>query len=109
MSITTGVSKTRKVVISYVRMVFYGCIILAAAIITAYLLNSFYPVTKNCVRICDYIGYLGWAATLGSCGWDLETLTGNSTSVRLNENLAKIFSIIGIFAFVLGRELIPVI
>jgi hypothetical protein len=64
--------------------------------------STVYPV-----RVFEYIGYIGWCSTLGVVGWEIQTHGGNTPSERLNQNLAKIFSVIGIFAFVLARELIP--
>ncbi len=95
----------KKVISSHVFMFLCTIGIIVAARMTAYGLNLFYPPSYVFVRACEYIGYLGWGSTLGVMGW--ETLGTNTPAEKLDQNLAKIFSMIGIFAFVLARELVP--
>ncbi len=86
-----------------------GIGIIILAIVIARFLNTFYPLRSDYVKILEYTGYIGWCSTLGMLGWEIQTWVGNTSPERLNWNLAKMFSIIGIFAFVLARELIPIV
>lgn len=97
----------KRVFVSYASMFSLGVGLIVAAIGIAHALNLFYPVSLICVRICEYVGYIGWGSSLGMLGWEIQTWDGNSPAERLNQTLAKVFSFLGIFAFVLARELVP--
>jgi hypothetical protein len=106
---TTVVSesaKTKQVLVSYTRMFFLGVGIVLLALVAARILNRFYPLSSYSIRVFEYLGYIGWCATLGM-RMDIQTWNGKSFPEWLNDWLAKILSIIGIFSFVLARELIP--
>lgn len=101
--------KTKRVLFSYTWMFFLGTALVLSAVITALLFNRYYPLSQLAIKMLEYLGYVGWAATLGMRGWDIQTWDGNTFPERLNDWLAKSFSIIGIFSFVLARELIPAV
>lgn len=96
-----------KVRASYIKMLFYGLGTTIIAIIAARLFNDFFPWTQMAIKLLEYTGYMCWSSTLGMLGWEIQTLDGNSPAERLNQLLAKIFSMIGIFVFVMSRELLP--
>ena len=97
---------TKKVVCSYLYMIIWGLVIILAARTTALFLNKHYPLTPGLIQFFEDIGYLGWCATLGMLGWELQTFDGLSRAERLNQRLAKTFSFVGIFAFILARGLV---
>jgi hypothetical protein len=99
--------KKRKVLSSFIRMFAFGVGIVLTAVIVAYTFNKAYPLPIICVRGCEYLGYVCWASTLGMRGWDIQTWIGTTAPERLNQSLAKILALVGIFAFVLSRELVP--
>ncbi len=107
MTINIQQPSRKTVLFSYMRMFLYSIGIVVVAIVTAYTMNIFYPLPFVCIRICEYFGYVSWGSVLGALGWEIQTWEGNSSAERLNKNLTKILSIIGTFAFVLARELIP--
>ncbi|MFI5333560.1 MAG: hypothetical protein ACHQT8_00130 [Chlamydiales bacterium] len=82
-------------------------LIIFLAVVTARMLNALWPVSYLHVKAFEYLGYLGWASSLGVVGWEIQTWEGKTPSERVNMNIAKISSMIGIFAFVLARELVP--
>jgi len=90
-------------------MLLCGIGIIFIAMGTANILNAFYPLSHVYIRLCEYIGYLSWSLTLGMKGWDIQTWDGNTLPEQLNQILAKVFALIGIFAFVLARELISAV
>lgn len=96
-----------KVRVSYIKMLLYGLGTTLIAILSAHLFNAFYPWTQMTIKILEYTGYMCWSSTLGMLGWEIQTWSGNSRAERLNQKLAKIFSMIGIFVFVMARELVP--
>ena len=101
----TNLSKTKTILFSYGTMLLCGIGITLAALLTAKVLNAFYTPPPVCVRICEYVGYLCWAATLGARGWDIQSWREDIPPEKFYQNLDKILSLIGIFAFVLAREL----
>jgi hypothetical protein len=101
------IENKKKVLYSYGRMTLLGIAIIFLAVLTASILNTAFPMPKVYIKVCEYIGYVGWSSTLGALGWEIHTRSGNSSPERLNKNLANLFAMVGIFAFVLARELIP--
>lgn len=107
MDVNIQQTSRRAVVLSYVRMIFFGIGIILAAMVAARLVNGFYPVHKGYIKFCEYMGYLGWCSTLGSLGRSIQTFGGESPPERLDDTLNNFFSILGVFFFVFARELIP--
>ncbi|SRR5581483_2108670 len=101
--------KKKKIIFSYGSMFLYGIATILVAALSAHVLNAFYPLPYIYIKICEYVGYASWASSLGMRGWDVQTWGGNTSPERLNKNLAKLFSIAGVFAFVLARELNPLL
>lgn len=99
-----GVKRVRA---SYVKMLFYGVVVTLAAVMIAWIFNKFYPLTQGYTKLLEYMGYTCWSASLGMLGWEIQTWEGSSSAERLNQKLVKLFSLVGIFLFVLARELIP--
>ena len=93
----------RKVAFSYVRMTCYGLVITLAAILIAWIFNHWYPLTKIWINLLEYVGYICWSATLGMLGQ--QTWGGNSLVEQFDMKLTRILSLVGIFAFVMAREL----
>ncbi len=98
-------SKTKTVIISYTKMFVLGVGIVFAAIFIASILNQWRPVSPLVVRMFEYLGYIGWCATLGMS--NIQTWGRKTFSEWLDNWLAKVFSVVGIFSFVLARELVP--
>ena len=103
------IENKKKVLYSYGRMTLLGVAIIILAVATASIFNAVFPLNKVYIKMCEYIGYVGWCSTLGTLGWEIHTRNGNSSPERLNKSLANVFAMIGIFAFVLARELIPAV
>jgi len=95
----------RKVTFSYVRMTFYGVGITIAAVLSAWGFNHWHPLPRIGVNLLEYTGYICWSATLGMLGQ--QAWGGNSLVEKFDQKLTRIFSLIGIFAFVMAKELIP--
>ncbi len=72
----------------------------------AFVLNTFYPLSSASIKMCEYVGYISWGSTLGMMGG--ETWESKTPHEQLNQNLCKLISLLGIAAFVLARELIPI-
>lgn len=87
-------------------MILFGIAIALSALIVAWAFNSFYPWTANWIKVLEYLGYICWSATLGTM--DMRTWNGKTPAELLDQNLAKIFSLLGIFVFVMARELTPI-
>lgn len=87
-------------------MFFVGIAVIIIAIVIAELFNTFYPLQSIWIKMFEYVGYVCWTATLGTLGWEIRTWSGNTSTERLDLNLAKILSLIGVFSFVLARELV---
>jgi|GEM_PF-5616799 len=95
----------QKVLLSYSIMLVYGILITLIAFFSAWICNHFYPLSCMSVRFLEYIGYICWAATLGTLGpYDWR---GNSFVEKIDRKLANILSLIGIFSFVMAKELVP--
>lgn len=94
-----------KVKRSFVVMFVYGLIITACAITLAHLINKYHPLTCFQASLLEYGGYICWAATLGMLGGEIQTWSGRSKAEILNQTLSKVFSLVGIFLFVMSREL----
>ena len=107
-TVVTEYSKVKKVIFSFSGMFLLGIGIVVLAMATASLLNSWHPFSEGTIKKFEYLGYAGWCATLGIRGWDIQTWDGSTFPEKLNSWLAQAFSFIGIFSFVLARELIPV-
>ena len=104
-TITGNICQT-KVVSSYLKMFFTGFgLILIAAIIAA-CFNKYYPLSEICKNCFEYLGYLCWVTSLGENELSLLTWSQQSPAELLDRKLAKISSLIGVFAFVFGRELV---
>lgn len=97
-----------KVKASYIKMLFYGVGTTLIAVIAAHVLNAFYPWTQTSIKLLEYTGYICWSSTLGMLGWEIQTWDGDSPAERLNQQLAKVFSMLGIFVFVMSRELVVI-
>jgi len=94
----------QKVVTSYMVMLVCGVLITMTASLAAWTCNSFYPLASIWVRFLEYTGYICWAATLGTLG---PYAWGNNRSAeKMDKKLANILSLVGIFAFVMAKELI---
>jgi hypothetical protein len=91
---------------SFGLMIVIGIVLTVLAIFSAKLINRFYPLPELVVTIFEYSGYICWSATLGMRGWDIQTWCGKTPAEVLNQKLARIFSLVGIFLFVMSRELI---
>lgn len=90
---------------SHFKMFVCGVIVTLLAIISANIMNKFYPAPKTLTIILEYLGYICWSTTLGTLGWEIQTSYGNTPAEKLNKKLAYFFSIAGIFFFVLSRHL----
>lgn len=95
-----------KVKVSFIVMFIYGLAVTACAIFSAHFINKFHPLSPFGVSLLEYGGYICWAATLGMLGGEIQTWSGRSKAEILNQKLAKIFSLVGIFLFVMSRELV---
>lgn len=105
-AVTKEASKTPKVLLSFAVMLVSGIVIVLLAMATASILKLWNPLFKFPIKMLEYLGYIGWCATLGMRGWDIQTWDGKTFPERLNGWLSKAFSAIGIFSFVLARELV---
>lgn len=95
----------RRVAFSYVRMTLYGLGITFAAILSAWAFNTWHPLAKTWINLLEYLGYICWSATLGMLGQ--QAWGGNILAEKFDQKLTRIFSLIGIFAFVMAKELTP--
>ncbi len=95
-----------EVVSSYVKMGMLGIGTILMAITVASILNHHFLVSQQAIKLLEYIGYLGWAATLGS--GTVASWSRNSSVEYLDRRLSILLSMMGIFSFVLARELVPV-
>lgn len=98
-------NENQKVIKSHFRMFVCGVIVTLLAIISANIMNKFYPSPKTLVIVLEYLGYICWSTTLGTLGWEIQTPSGNTPAEVLNKKFAYFFSIAGIFFFVLSRQL----
>jgi hypothetical protein len=95
----------QKVLSSYTVMFIYGVLITLMAAGAAWSFNHFYPLTYIWIRFLEYVGYISWAASLGTLG---PQIWGESSFVqKVDRQLANILSLVGIFSFVMARELVP--
>jgi hypothetical protein len=95
----------QQVFTSYMIMLLCGMFITFTAAIVAWSCNHFFPLTHPWIRFLEYVGYICWAATLGTLG--PQAWSGNRSAERIDRKLVNILSLIGIFSFVMARELIP--
>src|SRR5262245_55710226 len=86
---------------SYSRMFFFGVAVAMLALVAAWVCNALCPWTSNWIKGLEYAGYVCWSATLGTVGWEAQTYSGKSPAEILDQTLAKIFSLLGIFFFVI--------
>lgn len=98
-------TENQKVIRSHFKMFVCGIAVTLLAIVAANLMNRFYPAPKILTIVFEYMGYICWSTTLGTLGWEIQTPTGNTPAELLNKKFAYIFSIAGIFFFVLSRQL----
>jgi hypothetical protein len=99
--------EVQRVFHSYTFMLICGVIITLLASSAAWGFNQFCPLSSVWVRALEYIGYICWAATLGTLGpyaW-----AGNTSAEQVDKKLANILSLVGIFAFVMAKELEPLL
>lgn len=104
---TTDAQHLKKVLFSYASMIVCGLLITSAAILTARFFNFYYPMTAFNVKLFEYLGYICWCATL-VVGWETPAQKGLSPSDRLYQSFSTTFSLLGVYTFVLARELVPI-
>ncbi len=98
---------TTKVKNSYLKMLTCSMGIVLLALVTSFLINSFFPVAKICVTLLCYTGYICWGTTLGALGSKILTWGQKSHEELLDQKLSTILSLIGIFAFAMAQGLEP--
>ena len=97
--------KTREVWSSYLKW-FTGAAALATfASILAYYLNIYLPFTNLQIRIFQIFGIVLEAASLGQCGYSIQTWGGVSPAEKLNGLLFTIFYSIGFFLIAFSFQL----
>ncbi len=96
----------KKVLSSYLKMFFTGLGIILIAALTAAYFNKYHPLRATYKNCFEYLGYLCWVISLGENGLNILTWSQRSPAESLDQNLAKISSLIGVFAFVFSRELV---
>ena len=98
------VEGVQRVVASYTTMLIYGVVLTLMASFMAWLCNTFFPLDSIWVRFLEYVGYICWAATLGTLG--PQAWGGSTLAEKMDKKLANVLSLVGIFSFVMARELI---
>lgn len=104
-TLTESTCKRKAVLGSYLKMLFTGVILTLAAIVTAKFFNKYYPLPEICKNYLEYLGYVAWVTSLGGNGLAFLTWTQKSPAELLDQRLAQISSLIGVFTFVFAREL----
>ena len=95
-----------KIKTSYLKMLLYSVTIVLFGVSISHIFNNYYPLGQIWSVILEYIGYICWGTTLGSIGTSLFNWnSGASPEEILDQRLSKIFSMIGIFVFVMARAL----
>lgn len=99
--------KIKEVWSSYLKW-FMGAAALAIfASILAYYLNICLPFTNLQIRIFQIFSTVLEAASLGQCGYNIQTWGGVSPAEKLNGLLFTIFSSIGFFLIAFSFQLEP--
>jgi hypothetical protein len=100
-------SEIKKVVWSYLKMALYACVIIVTAKALALVCNKYVSLPKVCATVFEYLGYFCWATALGSSGYTIMTWSqGDTPQERLDQSLSMWLSLVGVFSFVLARDLI---
>ena len=97
--------KINQVYISYLKwFIGSGCLAIMGTV-AAYFLNIFYPLPGFLIKGLQIFSLVVEAASLGQCGYNIQTWGGISPAEKLNEKLFAGVSSIGFFLIIFSFKL----
>lgn len=103
---TSKENKIRKIVVSYLKMMFWSVCTVIFAIVVANLFNTYHPLSVLWINILESTGYVCWGTSLGALS-RFRSTPSEHTAELFNQKFNTFISLLGIFVFSIAQVLRP--